>query len=72
MYTAILLDAFFVFHMRCQALQKTIKSVAYIGEKVRWEESVVVFDRDITNLVGDCLVAAAFLRVVCYWVNIQY
>eukprot|EP00397_Hematodinium_sp_SG-2012_P000063 GEMP01000063.1.p1 GENE.GEMP01000063.1~~GEMP01000063.1.p1 ORF type:complete len:2825 (+),score=742.06 GEMP01000063.1:2672-11146(+) len=31
------------------------------GEKGRWEVSVEVFDRNIKNLLGDCLVAAAFL-----------
>merc|ERR1719473_2118129 len=31
------------------------------GEKVRWEISVGKFDGQITNLVGDCMIAAAFL-----------
>jgi dynein heavy chain len=31
------------------------------GEKVRWEISVTKFDSQITNLVGDCMIAAAFL-----------
>merc|ERR1719407_376865 len=31
------------------------------GEKVRWEISVGKFEGQITNLVGDCMIAAAFL-----------
>merc|ERR1719498_756272 len=31
------------------------------GEKVRWEVSVGKFEGQMTNLVGDCMIAAAFL-----------
>lgn len=31
------------------------------GERKRWEDSIVEFQKDIKHLVGDCTVAAAFL-----------
>ena len=31
------------------------------GERARWEKSIAGFEQDLINLVGDCLIAAAFL-----------
>lgn len=36
-------------------------SAGLAGEKVRWEETVSILEEKIGYLVGDCLVASAFM-----------
>lgn len=35
--------------------------IGLAGEKIRWEETVATLEEQIGYLVGDCLVASAFL-----------